>query len=171
MSHFPTMKDVENLIKQEEEKKVLDKAPQCMQFPFNSHLSEDKRIIQVAVDIAIEYPEIPRELREQIAAMEKPIKGYHEDYYMFYKDELRIYRLFNTLQTLHNSWHDLANKYDKTANYFVNIYYKALKDIKESYKNFLEHFTYANPGEQKVSKIMYLIKEYTKDDEIIIPEY
>lgn len=170
MKHFPTMKDVEELINQEQEKKKLKNAPHCMEFSINKHLSEDKRLEEVTVDIAIEYPELPRELRRRIAALEEPIKGCHEDYDMFYKDELRIYRLFNILQMVYDSSGDLPHKYGKNITYFVNIYNKALEDIKASYNSFLEHFTYANPCEQKVSKIMYLLKEYTKDEEIIIPE-
>ena len=50
--------------------------------------------------------------------------------------------------------------------YKINNY-----NIKETYKVFLKDFTYANPGEQKVSKIMQLIKDFYDDDEIIIPEY
>lgn len=171
MNHFPTMKDVEELINKEKEQKKSENAPQHMEFSINNHLSEDERLKEVTDDIAKEYPELPRDLRRRIAALEEPIKGCHEDYDMFYKDELRIYRLFNILQILHDSCHDLANKYGTNANYFINIYTKSFKDIKESYKTFLKNFSYSNPGEQKVSKIMYLLKEFHQDSEIIIPEF
>ena len=47
---------------------------------------------------------------------------------------------------------------------------KALKDIKKSYTSFLTNFSYANPEEQKVTTIMKLIKYFTNDSEILLPE-
>lgn len=166
MNHFPTLKDVEELINKEKEQKKSENASQHMEFSINKHLSEDERLEEVTDDIAKEYPEIPRALCRRIAALEEPIKGCHVDYAMFYTDELRIYRLFNILQLTHPKVQSHLPE-----DILFNIYTKALKDIKASYNSFLEHFTYANPGEQKVSKIMKLIKEYTEDAEIIIPEY
>lgn len=157
MKTFPTMHDVNRII--EEKEKNYQKTLKHMQFNINSHLLDRARAKDIATDISFEYPEIPEYLRLEIASMESPIKGCHEDYDMFYKDELRIYRLFNMLQILY-----------QYKNY-KNIFDKAYEDIKESYKMFLKHFTYANPGEQKVSMIMRTIKDFTGDTEIEIPEY
>lgn len=172
--HFPTNQDVENLMKKEEEKKNSVNKPNFMQFHLNYTLLEEERIKEVSDDISIEYPDITLELRERIAAMEDPIKGCHEDYDMFYKDELRIYRLFNILQVIYPYSRDGSCSI-RYAGYsyadFCRLFAKAYNDIKETYKVFLRNFTYANPGEQKVSKIMQLIKDFYNDDEIIIPEY
>lgn len=171
--HFPTNQDVENLMKKEEEKKNLANKPNVMQFHLNHTLSEKERIKDVSDDIALEYPELTLELREKIAAMEDPIKGCHEDYSMFYQDELRIYRLFNMLQVIYPYYSGPSSirSTDYSYPYFCRIFTKSYDDIKEAYKVFLKHFTYANPGEQKVSKIMQLIKNFYNDDEIIIPKY
>ena len=133
MKHFPTMKDVEELINQEQEKKKLKNAPHCMEFSINKHLSEDKRLEEVTVDIAIEYPELPRELRRRIAALEEPIKGCHEDYDMFYKDELRIYRLFNILQLTHSKVQSHLPE-----DILFNIYTKALNLISGLHKRVVQ---------------------------------
>ena len=105
--------------------------------------------------------------------MEDPIRGCHEDYDMFYQDELRIYRLFNILQVIHPYLDGSCSiQYaGYPSAYFCQLFEKAYNDIKETYKVFLKDFTYANPGEQKVSKIMQLIKDFYNDDEIIIPKY
>lgn len=171
--HFPTNQDVENLMKKEKERKNLANKPKFMQFHLNYTLPEEERIKEVSDDIAIEYPELPLELREKIASMEEPIRGCHEDCDMFYQDELRIYRLFNILQVIHLYYSDPSSirSADYSYPYFCQLFEKAYNDIKETYKVFLKDFTYANPGEQKVSKIMQLIKDFYDDDEIIIPEY
>lgn len=169
--HFPTNQDVENLMKKEEEKKSSANKPNVMQFHLNYTLSEEERIKEVSDDIAIEYPDITLELRERIAVMEEPIRGCHEDCDMFYKDELRIYRLFNILQVIYPYSRGLAHYTGLSHEDFCPSFKKAYNDIKETYTAFLKHFTYANPGEQKVSKIMQLIKEFYDDDEIVIPKY
>lgn len=172
--YFPTNQDVKNLMKKEEEKKNLENKPKFMQFHFNYILSDEERIKEVSNDIAIEYPEIEPKFREKIAAMEEPINGCHEDYDMFYKDELRIYRLFNILQATYPYTRDgsFSIRYEGiSCTDFCKIFSKAYDDIKETYKVFLKDFTYANPGEQKVSKIMQLIKDFYNDDSIVIPEY
>ena len=170
--HFPTNQDVENLMKKEEEKKNLENKPKFMQFHLNYTLPEEERIKEVSDDIAIEYPELPLGLRTKIASTEEPIRCCHEDYDMFYQDELRIYRLFNILQVIHPYLDGSCSiQYaGYSSAYFCQLFAKAYNDIKEAYKVFLKDFTYANPGEQKVSKIMQLIKDFYDDDEIIIPE-
>ena len=90
--------------------------------------------------------------------------------YLIIDGQQRITTLFLLLKALLDSTED-ENLKKEFEDILFNIYTKALKDIKKTYNNFLEHFTYANPREQKVSKIMKLIKEYTRDDEILIPKY
>ena len=163
MRNFPTINDVEQLMKKKEIEEESREVPKHMQFNINFHLPEDERNLFVQEDIALEYPEIPEWMRYEIASVEEPIGRCHEDYDMFYKDELRIYRLFNMLQILYH--------HKNSKDIYEKAYYKAYEDIKESYKIFLEHFTYANPGEQKVSMITRTIKEFTGDKEIEIPKY
>lgn len=114
MNTFPTMNDVNNLIEQEEKAKRGEfRAKQYMRFDINSRLSDEDRFKDVAEDIAIEYPELSEETRKSIAGMEKPIQGCHEDYEWFYRDELRVIRLFNILQVTYTR-EDLLEVYKKS---------------------------------------------------------
>lgn len=156
--NFPTIEDVKKLMT-EEEKSREEKIEQNMKFLINKGLSEKERIKDVSDDIAIEYPEIPEDLREKIASMEEPICGCHEDYEWFYKDELRVCRLYNIINVT----------YSEKELFFV--FEKAYQDIKQSYTAFLNHFTYANPGASIASNIMRILKNQFNDDEIRIPKY
>ena len=90
---FPTNQDViamqEKLKERERIKKDFIQKPR-MTLAYNAHLSSNERIRQVIHDISIEYPNIDCETLKQIAAIEKPIRGCHEDYSEFYDDEIRI---------------------------------------------------------------------------------
>lgn len=86
-----------------------------------------------------------------IVAIEKPIKYYHEDYSEFYDYGIRIYKLFNIMQTITNK-PQYKSKFEK-----------AFEDIKQTYNYSLSNFSYSNPGEQPVTTIIRLIKKTTND--------